>query len=374
MLTADELAYIPNPIIDLYSEYEQSIINDIARRLAKLPMTTTAAWQAQRLIESGLVFKQAMSELSKITGRSENELSYLFSKAGVRAIKFDDEIYKKAGLTPMPMNLSPAMMQVLKIGIIKTNAAMINLTSTTAIDARNKFINAADLAYMQISNGSMSYQQAIRSAIKVVATQGVEVVDYASGHRDKIDVAMRRTVLTGVNQTAGMLQEHRAQEMGADLVIVSAHSGARNKGVGPKNHASWQGKIYSRSGTHGKYPDFKSVTGYGTGEGLGGWNCRHSFYPYFEGISDEAYKPKTLSHYKKQTVIYNGQEISMYEATQVQRELERTIRFWKRQAEALNSAEIEHYIESNKVRQYQSLLRDFLAQTDLERQPVREQI
>ena len=27
------------------------------------------------------------------------------------------------------------------------------------------------------------------------------------------------------------------------------------------------------------------VTGYGTGAGLCGWNCRHSFGPYYKGIS-----------------------------------------------------------------------------------------
>lgn len=59
---------------------------------------------------------------------------------------------------------------------------------------------------------------------------------------------------------------------------MTAHSGARPE------HAEWQGKIYSRSGKSKKYPSLVEATGYGTGPGLGGWNCRHSMFPYYEGM------------------------------------------------------------------------------------------
>ena len=79
------------------------------------------------------------------------------------------------------------------------------------------------------------------------------------------------------------MQEARADELVCDLVETTAHSGAR------PSHAEWQGQAFSRSGKSRKYPDFVQVTGYGTGEGLGGWNCSHSFYPFFEGL------PRTYS-------------------------------------------------------------------------------
>ena len=90
-------------------------------------------------------------------------------------------------------------------------------------------------------------------------------------------LAVRRAVVTGVNATALKLQETLMDEMGCDLVETSAHAGAR------PSHAVWQGKIFGRSGTHPKYPSLVEGTGYGTGEGLGGWNCRHSIMPFFEG-------------------------------------------------------------------------------------------
>jgi hypothetical protein len=86
--------------------------------------------------------------------------------------------------------------------------------------------------------------------------------------------------LTGVNQTAAEVQLRRMDEMGTDLVETTAHHGARTTpGPGPDNHAWWQGRWFSRSRKSSKYPDFYEQTGYGTGPGLCGWNCRHSFFP-----------------------------------------------------------------------------------------------
>ena len=175
----------------------------------------------------------------------------------MRALAFDDAIYKAVGLDPLPLNLSPAMTQVLVDGLQRTQGTMRNLTLTSAIDAQNLFTDAADLAYMQISSGTFDYNSAIRQAIEEVADRGVSVIHYASGRREHLDVAMRRAVLTGVNQTAGQLQWARADEMGCDLVQTSAHIGARNTGTGPANHEGWQGRIFSRSGQHSEYPDLE---------------------------------------------------------------------------------------------------------------------
>ncbi len=373
MLTSEQFDVLADPIMSLFADYETSVIEDIARRLKNLDFAS-AAWQVQRLSESGTLYKEILKKLSKLTGKSEATLKEIFKAAGVKSMRFDDDIYRAAGLNPLPLNLSPAMLRALTAGIEKTNNLLSNLTRTTAINAQQAFIKAADLAYLQVSTGAMSYDQAIRMAVKQMAAEGLTVVDYASGHRDKIDVAMRRAVLTGVSQTAGKLQEIRADEMGQDLVQVSAHIGARNTGTGVANHESWQGGIYSRSGTHPKYKNFVEVTGYGTGAGLGGWNCRHSFFPFFEGISEAAYSKAELKSFANKKVMYNGKEISFYEATQYQRGIERKIREWKRQEAALKAVGQDSTLESGKVKQWQGTMRDFIKQTGLDRQSVREQI
>ncbi len=280
MLTADYLDVLPNSVLEIYERFQQSVINDIARRLSTMAYAS-AAWQVQRLSESGMVYDKILEQLSKITGQSEAELKTIFAKAGVRSTTFDNAIYIKAGLQPVPLNLSPAMRNVLTVGLQRTNNLLKNLTLTTAITGQNAFVDAADLAYTQVITGTMSYAQAISEAVKKLADDGLSVINYGSGRQDRLDVAVRRTVLTGVNQTAGQLTEQQMDDMGIDLVQTSAHLGARNKGVGPMNHESWQGKVYFwdrgkevKVTVETKYPDFIKTTGYGTITGLCGINCR----------------------------------------------------------------------------------------------------
>jgi hypothetical protein len=367
MLTSAQFDALTTPILDLYEQLNQSVINDIARRLGNMSFDS-AAWQMQRLTESGQVYEFIVKQLALMTGKSESELRDIFSKAGVKAMHFDDGLYRQAGLNPLPLNMSPAMIDVLKAGLNKTMGAVKNMTLTTAISGQDAFIDASTLAHLQITSGAMSYDQAIKAAVKGVAAKGLDVINYANGHKDQLDVAVRRTVLTGVGQTTAQLQLTRADEMGQDLIQMSAHAGAR------PTHQVWQGRIFSISGTSKEYLPFVESTGYGTVTGYAGVNCRHSAYPWYESISEAAYSVAELHELADKKVTYQGEQISQYDASQLQRGIERKIRYWKRQAGALESAGLDSSVETAKVRQWQAAMRGFIAQTKLNRQRVREQV
>ena len=242
MLTANFLDLFYVPLLELYYQFEDAVILDIVKRLAKMKYDS-ASWQVQRLSESGLLYDDILKKLEILTGKSEAELRRIFKQAGVKTMSFDDGLYKLAGLSPTPLNLSPAMSDVLMQGLIKTMGVMRNLTLTTALSGQQLFIDAVDLAYYQVSTGTMSYTQAINEAVTSIADSGLSVIGY-KGRKDQLDVAVRRAVLTGVNSTCAELQLTRAREMGVNLFQTSAHIGARNKGTGPENHEQWQGKVF----------------------------------------------------------------------------------------------------------------------------------
>ena len=324
MLAPDYFPGIDYGLMELYGRLDESIIRDIVRRLLKTgTVTDTAAWQMAKLQEAGLVYEDILAAIAKITDASQAQVKRMMQEAGVAAIAFDDEIYRLAGLSPPPFRQSPAMLQTLLAGLRKTNGLIHTLTLTTANMAQTAYINASDLAYMQVASGAFDYITAVRNAVRVASTQG-SLVLYPTGHRDQLDVAVRRAVITGISQTAGQLQWARADEMGCDLVETTAHGGAR------PSHAAWQGQVFSRSGTHAKYPEFRGATGYGTGAGLCGWNCRHSFYPYFEGLSLPAHTQEQLREIDRPPFEYKGKKYTQYEGSQKQREFEREIRARKR--------------------------------------------
>lgn len=374
MLDADYLDVLSEPILELYERFHTSILEEIAWRL-KTATYTTAAHQMQRILESGKIYDEVIRQLAELTGQTEKFLREVFRAAGVKAVKFDDSLYRAAGLQPLPLNQSPAMIQLMQRGLLRTQLTFKNLTLTTALSAQKLFMDAADLAYMQISTGALSYETAIREAVKGAAKQGLYVL-YPSGHKDKIDVAIRRTVMTGVNQTAGELSMARAEDMETDLLQTSAHLGARNRGNVPENHEMWQGKVFTRGTDEAnkKYPDFLEITGYGTVTGLCGINCRHSFFPFFKGISENAYDAATRNEYASATVTYNGENISYYEATQIQRRIEREIRQARRELAAVEAAKLDTAEEQVKLRLLMAKMRDFISQTGLVRQSMREKV
>ena len=178
-------------------------------------------------------------------------------------------------------------------------------------------------------------------------------------------------IITSVNQTCGQLQEIRANELGWDLMELTAHSGAR------PSHAEWQGKIVSLSGQKG-YLSKKDI-GHGETTGFKGVNCRHDWYPYYKG-STRAYTQKELNKWKNEKVTYNGKKYTKYDATKEQRKIERAIRQDKKELVAqqklltsknkdMNIEEVQAEIRNIKAKQkdHNAQLNDFLKQTGLEK-------
>lgn len=226
MLPPSEYEHLCDDLIKLYADLDNAIISDIVRRLVENgEMTETAKWQAKQLQESGMLYDDIIAEIANRTDASQNHIRTLFEDAAVESVRNDNVRYREAGLAGI-IKLSPAAMQVLDAGYKKCSGNLSNLTLTTANTAQQSYITACNNAYMQIVSGAFDYNTAIRNAVKAAAQDGTWVL-YPSGHRDRIDVAVRRAVLTGVGQTVRQLSSINANEMGCDLMEITAHSGAR---------------------------------------------------------------------------------------------------------------------------------------------------
>lgn len=374
MLTLRQLDDLPDSILDIITATEQEIINDMARRISKMGLITdTAQWQLARLEAMGAQRDYILHHLNRALSMSEQQLIRLFDEAASRSLAVDDSIYRAAGYNPLPLADNAYMQQIIRAGLIKTLSEYRNLTLTTAATAAQQFENALDLAYHKVTSGGFSYQQAIRDGIRSLTLKGLASIQYPTGWTDYLDVAFRRATITGVNQTAAEVQLRRMDEIGTDLVETTAHHGARTGvATGPANHAWWQGRWFSRSSKTSKYPDFYAQTGYGTGAGLCGWNCRHSFFPVIEGLSDRAYSIEHLRQLNARTVTCGGKEMSLYDATQQQRYIERKIRRWKRESSALEAGGQDNAAAKDKVRSWQAAQRDFIKETGLQRDYFRE--
>lgn len=369
MLSEKDFAKIEKQANQLYANLELEIIEEIATRIANVGYVNTVVLNDIQIAqEMGALYTDIVSLVAKYNNSTYEEVAKIFEEAGTKTLKFDDKIYTEAGLNPLPINQSPGMVQMLNATIEKTSGNLQNLVMTTAISSQTQFYNAMNMAYMEVSTGVKSYSKSILDVIDNISSQGA-IITYPSGRKMSLESAVRMNVITGVNQTCGKLQELRANELGWDLMELTAHSGAR------PSHASWQGKIVSLSGQKG-YLSKKDV-GYGTATGFKGVNCRHDWYPYYKG-SSRTYSEEQLRKWQNEKVTYNRQKISKYDATQIQRKMERQIRQDKKDIAGLQgiltssnkddklieNTKVQLINKQNKLKQHNETLNDFVEQTN----------
>lgn len=350
MLDPHYLQHIADGAENIASQLHEYIIRQIVDRMMirigrgdDYLLTSSDVWRIQVLQDSGYLLQDITEELAKYTKRQEKEIKAAMEEAGVKALEYDDKIYRAAGLSPMPLTQSPALIRLIERNYNATLGEWRNMTRSTAEAAQRLFINECDFAYNKVMSGATSYSQAVREAVETVTSGGV-YVDYPSGHRDTIEVATARAVRTGIAQAAGDISIKRMEEMDWDTILVSAHIGARtgDGGQNPGNHLWWQGQFYSRTGRDKRFPNFYERTGYGTGVGLSGYNCRHSF-----GSGDGVNNPYTD--------IQTADNVRMEKLEQRQRTLERRVRKTKREVMGLQEAVEKCQNEAAKFELQQTL-------------------
>lgn len=362
MLPPSYLDRMPDAFVQLWQQVEDEILQDVARRIGKMDkVTATANWQLWRYQQTEALRNDVVKLLAKYTGKSETAIRRLLLQAATEAMEREDAIYYHYDMEPTPFEESAALNNLLDAGARQTCGTWQNLTATTANTVTGAFERTLDAAWLKVSTGAFDYKTAVKQAVDSLADD-MPMVTYPSGHTDSIEVAARRAVLTGVNQTTGKLQVARMDEMGCEFVETTAHGGAR------PSHAEWQGRRFHRGGAvdyKGKhYPDFEAATGYGTGAGLCGWNCRHTFFAVFPELGDPPqWTQEQLRELNARDIEYNGKKYTAYEISQMQRARERNVRRWKKRYLAEDAAGLDTTDSAVRLRAARQSLAEFAQAT-----------
>lgn len=362
MLPPSYLDRMPDAFVQLWQQVEDDILRDVARRIGKMDkVTPTANWQLWRYQQTEALRNDVVKLLAKYTGKSETAIRKLLLQAATEAMEREDAIYYHYGMEPPPFEESAALNNLLDAGARQTCGTWQNLTATTANTVTGAFERTLDAAWLKVSTGAFDYKTAVKQAVDSLADD-MPMVTYPSGHKDSIEVAARRAILTGVNQTAGKLQVARMDEMGCEFVETSAHGGAR------PSHAEWQGRRFHRGGAvdyKGRhYPDFEAATGYGTGAGLCGWNCRHTFFAVFPELGDPpAWTEESLQELNARNIEWNGKKYTAYEISQMQRARERNVRRWKKRYLAEDAAGLDATDSAVRLKAARQSLAEFAQAT-----------
>lgn len=338
---------MPEELAELYRGLEDTLLTEICSRLKLRDELNEVTVQDIKALRShGIDLKEIEKAIRKTSGISETKLNKLFDNVVERNQKYYTELIDLAHITQPETLVSIedtwAIYEQTKQTLRNITRSMGFLVDAgrTMLPTAKAYQWALDAATLKVESGAISYGQAIKDAVRELASGGLRVVDYESGHRDHVDVAARRAVMTGVSQLCSKYTEQSAEYLETPYFEVSAHAGARDKpGPSPwSSHKDWQGKVYStRSGDI--YPNIYEVCGLGSVDGLEGANCRHRRNVWVDGVSERTYTDDQLSHIDDGLgCTFEGKTYTAYEATQEQRKVERTIRKLKREKTAYNAA------------------------------------
>ena len=354
MLNPRYLRDVPEGIAEYFDELETRMLKDIARRISQndYMMTSTAEYQMHKLEELGVSMSEIEQAISEVLNITDTKVKEIIHDSSYRSVQKDNDMAKAAGIEPPHPDLTQAILN----GIRSTNTEIRNICNSMASAANMAFEHALDQAYLSVSSGAFSFADAVKTAVNDLGKNGIRWIDYPTGAHRRADSAIRNALRTGVNQTAARCQEQNLDEMDCNLVETTSHMGARPE------HAKWQGMLFWRKTPVDGLQNFYEATGYGTGAGLCGWNCRHNFFPNFDG-------ELSFEHYDEEA------NAKQYELDQEQRYNERKIREWKRRQAVNKAGGVDNAREAKKVREWQKRQADFLKKyPDMKRNYARESI
>ena len=380
--TPELLDALPEDLAELFRELELVLLDEICSRLKVADELNEVTVQDIKALRAhGIDLKKIKKAIQKATGISEQKLNKLLDDVVERNQQYYTNVIDLAHITQPETLVSIedtwAIYQQTKRDLRNITQSMGFLVDAgrTMLPPAKAYQWALDSAALQVQSGAINYNQAIKTAVKELADSGLKVVDYESGHRDHVDVAVRRAVMTGVSQICAKYTEQSAEYLDTPYFEVSAHVGARDKpGPSPwSSHKDWQGRVYSvRVGDI--YPSIYDVCGLGAVDGLEGANCRHRRFPWVEGVSERTYTNEQLEHIDDDHgCTFDGKDYTAYEATQMQRRIERTVRKLKREKTAYKAAGLheDETAVNIRLRRLNAKYKAFSVKAGLPEQPER---
>lgn len=351
-MTPEELEKLPKPLERTMTALELSVMSEIIQRIREVAQITPVIdWLLIRMDAIGKSRKEIKRLLRDGVGSAGLEIDQIYDRAIQSDYIRNKEIYEAAGQDYVPYGDNQWLQQVAEAVREQTKDTlrpMENITKTTGFNVhmggRKVFTplseyleRSLDKAMLGITTGTRTYSQAVGEVIDEMTASGIRTVDYASGKSDRIEVAARRAVMTGIAQMTDKVNEKNAKELGTDYWEVDWHMGARNTGTGYLNHQSWQGRVYSSE-------EMRTVCGLGEMLGFAGINCYHIRFPFLPGISQRKYTDEWLEEQNRkenEKRLFKGREYDTYGALQYQRRLERTIRKQKQDIKLLVAAKAD---------------------------------
>ncbi|WP_033166896.1 phage minor capsid protein [Clostridium sp. KNHs205] len=362
MLTPAELEKAPIEIQKLMIDLAMRIMEDVVDRIHMIDsISRTTDYEIYQLSRLGLSSSTIRKAIQSTLLKADSEIDKIYDEVIKEGYERDETIYKATGKPFTRFEDNKPVQQLIEAIKRQTKADMVNITQTTAVRVTNNgrseyqavpdyLKQKLDKTVMEIASGAFDYNKVVSDTIKEMTKSGIRAIEYESGHHNRVEVAVRNAVMTGLSQVTNQINEMNAEALGTEHFEISWHGTAR------PTHQLWQGRVYSKQ-------ELETVCGLGTVTGLCGVNCYHSYYPFIPGISKRIYTDEQLDEMNRkesEKKNYKGREYNSYEATQRQRYLETLMRKQRQDIQLGRSAGLPDDIIAVDKALYHSTMQEYI--------------
>ncbi|NFU00443.1 hypothetical protein FDF59_15855 [Clostridium botulinum] len=176
-LTPDQIAKLPQNIVNMYAYLEEFIIQDIARRISNSgQLTATTEQQLMIAKDLGIDIKEIEEKVADILKKSQKEVDKLFQEAAATSMAPENELYKKARMATFDINDSE-LQAYITAASLQTKKEFRNITGSLGFatkkngkivysDIAKFYQETVDFANMQVVTGVTTRQQAVKRAVR----------------------------------------------------------------------------------------------------------------------------------------------------------------------------------------------------------------
>ena len=337
IFSQDFLNKATQPLIDIVSKANNDAIEIIAKRINDIgKLSATDINTVNQLLRTSDI-KKIENIITEMTGKSPKTIESIFNNIALENQELVKDLYLYRNIEQVAAIKSATIGKIIKSATKNAQKDFLNISKTTGFNLGGKYVpiqkaynNIIDKAVYTVQQGYVDYQTAMRSSVIELSKKGLTTVDFKSGYKQRLDSAVRRNILDGAREMSMNMRQIQAEEFGYDQVIISLHYGCAT------DHLNINGKTFSKK-------EFEKING-SLERPVGTLNCKHSIFYGVKGITKNPYSDEDRKKAKENSTEkitfkgLGGKDLNMtrYEATQYQRNLETLIRRNKDTSHALD--------------------------------------
>lgn len=339
----------------------EKILEEIGKVLGETgDLIPSQAYTIGQQLKYGESLDKIVKTLAKNSRISEKEIYEMLEKEAMKNLELKKIYFKAKNIDYIPYRKNKELQALVERISTATLQAYRNISRTTGItyldalgnEVTKPIIEAyrdiVDTAILNVSTGKETFYQGLKRQLNTIGKNGIQSIEYESGHHRRIDSALRMNLSDGLNELSMAQQELIGQQFESDGKEVTVHL------YPAPDHEDVQGHLFTNEEFVKLQEDGVAIDINGNEydmhlhsdsfRPIGEMNCYHNAFSIVLGVDEPRYTQEELNKIKednKKGFEYERKHYSLYQGTQLQRRLELEIRK-TRETDILNKSALNN--------------------------------